>query len=388
MGGVIGCFLSRMLQQAGATDSRPVILNPRSRYCPAAVIYYGATPTPPWPATRPALQWTTSLPLPAPVWTGQPLAPRPGPPPGMTGPRSLTAGPPTSWTQPPPPSSSPRTNYSRAGTGPPPSGRSLTADPACEICSGGPCGPVNHYHISTEHDRLVALHDRKQASFYCQTCRKSHETLSPMRRNVIFTSSTMINFWKNSKWNPPFHIDCEAIVGGTIKDSIRSFKIAYENNPTPINAVICVGINDILKGHSVEDICQDLHVFQSIIYDHSRHYKHTELGLGKNTVGICPLIKPPKCTTLNRVYQPPTLDKSKAIDRVNLQIKNINERFSETVPVYMNVLGIRTDKWGKTSHRLKAWREDQTGRKLHLSPDLKCSAANKMVDYFQKMPKV
>ena len=155
-----------------------------------------------------------------------------------------------------------------------------------------------------------------------------------------------------------------------------------------INAVICVGINDILKGHTVEDIVQDLFSFQNIIYQHSHRYKHLELGIAKNTVGICPIIKPPKCCSLNRSFQAPIVDKSAEIDRVNREIQIINEKAGESVPVFMNVLGIRTDKKGKTNHRLGAWREDDTGRKLHLSSDIKCNAANKMVEYFKRKPKM
>ena len=184
-----GVFLFRMSQQTDAANNRPVSLNPRSRYCPT-VIYYDA---PPWQATGTAPPTPTP---PAPTWPVQPgssgtFPTGTVPPPSRCGPHaSVRPHPPR--TVPPPP---------------------RTSDPNCNICSGGPSGAVNHHHISTEHDRMMALHDRGQAFYYCQVCRARHGTGAPIRRNVIFTSSTMINFWKKDKWNPPFHLDVEAIVG-------------------------------------------------------------------------------------------------------------------------------------------------------------------------------
>ena len=176
-------------------------------------------------------------------------------------------------------------------------------------------------------------------------------------------------------------------MGGTVKKGIKAFNIMYKSNPIPLNAVICLGINDVMKGHSVEDIVQDLAHFQNLIYDHSKRYKHIELGLEQNTVGICPLIKPPKCVSLNRKFQTPSTDRGSDIDRINHEIKNINQRFGETVPVYLNVLGVRTDKKGKPNHRLGDWREDELGQKLHLKSAIKCTAALKILSYLKKKPK-
>ena len=204
---------------------------------------------------------------------------------------------------------------------------------------------------------------------------------------MIFTSYTLINFWKDPKWRSSLHVDVEAIVGGTVKDGIKAFKIMFDTNPIPLNIVICLGINDIMKAHTVVDIVQDLHTFQSLVYEHSKRYKHVELGLEKNTCGICPLIKPPKCVTLSRKFQAPTPDRGADIVAVNSEIKNMNEKFRETVPVFLNVLGIRTNKKDKPNHRNTDWRKDELGKKLHLISSIKCRTAIKILKYFEKQPR-
>ena len=168
---------------------------------------------------------------------------------------------------------------------------------------------------------------------------------------------------------------------------MKAFQILYENNPTPVNVVLCIGINDVLQGKSPDYIIQKLHEFQTLILNHSSKYKHAHLGLEINTVGICPIIRPPKCTALNRNFEAPSLDKKAEIDYINSEIKNMNGKLGCSPPAHLNVLGIRTDRRGKMSHRLNDWREDNVGKKLHLSSDLKCAAAIKIAAWFEKCPK-
>ena len=87
-------------------------------------------------------------------------------------------------------------------------------------------------------------------------------------------------------------------------------------------------------------------------------------------------------------FQTPQVKRKATIDEINSKIKKNNEKGGETVPVYMNLLGVRTNKYCNTSHRFKEWREDDVGHKLHLTSSLKCHAAYKLVDYFGKQPKI
>ena len=162
----------------------------------------------------------------------------------------------------------------------------------------------------------------------------------------------------------------------------------YANNPTPLNVVLALGINNVLKGDSMEKIVEDLHVFQSTVINHSISYKHAILGIDKNTFSICPLIMPPTCVNFNRSYHATPADKTNVIKKVNLEIKNLNDRVGGRVPAYLNLLGTRTDNvTGTTSHRYNQWREDEVGRKLHLTSTLKAQAANKIMDYFSTCPR-
>ena len=160
-------------------------------------------------------------------------------------------------------------------------------DPPCELCSGGPGPEVTHFHVSTEYDRIKAVTSGR-SSYHCKICKVYHNSGTPTTRNVLFASSTLINFWKDTEWVTPVHFDCEAIVGGTVGTGIRAYEILYGSNPTPMNVVIALGIHDILKGCTVHDIVQDLYSFQQIIQNHTKEYKHVELGLEKNSTVVLP----------------------------------------------------------------------------------------------------
>ena len=253
-------------------------------------------------------------------------------------------------------------------------GGAARRDPPCNICSNGWDNQVFHYHFSSEYQRMQALADRR-SYYFCEMCGTSHVTDTPVRRNVIFTSSTLINFWKDSNWFPSTHVDCEVVVGGKVEDGLNCFKIMYSNNPTPLNVVLALGINNVLKGDSMEKIVEDLHVFQSTVINHSISYKHAILGIEKNTFSICPLIMPPTCVNFNRSYHATPADKTNVI-------KNLNDRVGYRVPAYLNLLSTCTDNvTGTTSHRYNQWREDEVGGKLHLTSTLKSQAANKIMDY-------
>ena len=237
--------------------------------------------------------------------------------------------------------------------------------------------------MSTEYDRIQAVTSGR-SRYFCKICDTNHNSGTPTTRNLLVTSSTLINFWKDRQWYTPVHFDCEAIVGGTVGDGIRAFEVLYESNPTPMNVVIAIGINDILKNRSVHDTVQDLYTFTQKIRNHSKRYKHVELGLEGNSVVILPLIRPPKCVKLNREYDPPTPDKSTEINQVNSEIGKINVMGGGRIPVYLNTLGIRNDRNGKPSHRSNEWREDEYSHKLHLISSIKCYAARKISKYFEQ----
>ena len=124
-------------------------------------------------------------------------------------------------------------------------------DPVCVICSTE-TATVRHIHASSEYDRRMAVKAGKN-TFYCISCGRNHETAKPTRRRLLLTSSTLYRFDKAPGWsNNSGHFDVEAIVGGTVNDRHEMFQLMYGPEPEPVDAVLVLGINNVLKNHSTE----------------------------------------------------------------------------------------------------------------------------------------
>ena len=257
-----------------------------------------------------------------------------------------------------------------------------SSDPVCRICSTGN-STVRHVHASSEFDRREAV-AAGRTSFYCISCGRRHDTTKPARRQVLLTSSTLYRFDKAPGWTNTGHFDVEAIVGGTINDGHEVFQLLYGTQPEPVDVVIVLGINNILKNHSTDRVTTDINNLKNTVYKHSVLFNHRALGLRPNTAAACPLILPPRLASFVRPHVVPAdfVDKKDQILTINNIIIRQGRATGEKVPCYMNTLGIRTDKHGKSSHRRGQWREDEWRRKLHLCPELKAYAARRIARYF------
>ena len=152
------------------------------------------------------------------------------------------------------------------------------SDPVCQICSS-PSSTIRHVHVSTEYDRRAAVSAGKR-SFYCISCGREHGTDKPTRRHLLITSSTLYRFDRAPGWsNPSGHFDVEAIVGATVNDGHEVFQHMYGWQQEPVDAVIVLGINNVLKNHSTGRVVSDINNLKNAIYKHSVLHHHKELGL-------------------------------------------------------------------------------------------------------------
>ena len=241
--------------------------------------------------------------------------------------------------------------------------------------------------MSSEFDRREAETAGK-TTFYCISCGRHHDTIKPARRRVLLTSSTLYRFDQSPGWtNTSGHFDVEAIVGGTVNDGDDVFQLLYGSQPEPVDVVIVLGINNILKRHSTSRITSDINILKNAVYKHSVLYNHRALNIRPNTAAACPLILPPRLASFVKPHVIPAdfEDRKDQIRTINDIVIQQGRATGEKVPVYMNTLGIRTDKQGKTSHRRGQWREDEWRRKLHLCPELKALAARKIARYFDDL---
>ena len=118
-------------------------------------------------------------------------------------------------------------------------------------------------------------------TYYCFVCNIDHSVKTPTRRKILFTSSTLINFWKCASFIPSVHFEVEAIVGGKVRDLTKVFKNIFGEKPAPLDAVLCCGINNVGERQSETDTLKKFADFQNTVYEHSTKHKHEDMGLGK-----------------------------------------------------------------------------------------------------------
>ena len=116
---------------------------------------------------------------------------------------------------------------------PPSNPRPGPRDPLCSQCSTDR-EKIYHCHVSTEQDWEKATEEGKQ-TYKCFVCNTDHSALVPPRRKVLFTSSTLINFWKSVDFIASVHFEVEAVVGAKVRDLTKVFRNKFGNKPAPID---------------------------------------------------------------------------------------------------------------------------------------------------------
>ena len=230
-------------------------------------------------------------------------------------------------------------------------------DPPCLKCRVPGSPDVQHYHNSSEFDRELSIKDGID-SFHCFVCGMDHPVKTPNRRKILFTSSTLINFWKVDGFFPAVHFEVEAVVGARVRDLTMVFKKRYWDKEEPMDVVICCGINNVGEKQAESDTLNEFATFQNEIYAHSATHKHIEKGHEKNTVSLLPIIIPSKFASfLSPQNIPPNFDnKLKTIQNLNSAIVDLNRGSGEPTVIWTNTYGIR-NKAKKKSHRWSSWAE-------------------------------
>ena len=154
-------------------------------------------------------------------------------------------------------------------------------DPPCLQCRVPGSPDIKHYHKSNEYDRELAIKDGID-SYHCFVCGMVHPVKTPNRRKVLFTSSTLINFWKVEGFFPCVHFEVEAVVGARVRDLTMVFNKQYSGKQEPMDVVICCGINNVGENQAESAIVEEFKDFQNTIFEHSRTHKHIEKGFEKN----------------------------------------------------------------------------------------------------------
>ena len=151
-----------------------------------------------------------------------------------------------------------------------PSVRYRHGDPGkCDICStrGGPGlrqHSVYHRHASAKEVQRVAACKTDVDSFFCPTCRfmvgsrhvpgKFHNMVDQTRLKIVLSSSTLHNFWLEGYEGDIDHVDWSTSPGATIQTLLHMWRSDYRNEKKPMDVLVIGGLNNILRGETVDKI--------------------------------------------------------------------------------------------------------------------------------------
>ena len=157
------------------------------------------------------------------------------------------------------------------------------------------------YHI-TEMERNRALVSYKHCSnVYCKSCDVIHNTNEFGSRLKVVVGDSLIHRSNESvcgKYRTfpadPTHVDMCTGSGITVKEGNEMWMEFYGQVTVPMDVVAILGINDILRGHHLADITNDIQKFASDVINQGKKF-HPEVD---NTIifarlPLCPKIMGP-----------------------------------------------------------------------------------------------
>jgi hypothetical protein len=236
----------------------------------------------------------------------------------------------------------------------------------CTICSNH-LFSVCHPHISSVAERRAA----EGETYSCCVCRTTHaKEEAAANRRVTLCSSSLHNIWKESNFNPGFHIDFDCIIGGQIHDIHATFLNQYWTETQPMDVVLACGIDNVPTDDSAADI---IFSFKSLV-------KSIQEQNRDNRLVIATLLYAPKYCD---VGVPPSRNMLEKVREVNRWIGDYN-RGATGQQLDLGSHGVDGDPAeGVVVHRYSDWREPSIDRKLHFAAGVKATIATQLVEVFK-----
>ena len=248
---------------------------------------------------------------------------------------------------------------------------------------------ITHKHFSSIKYRLQALID-ENGNYPCTQCRDTPHSFKTGRRYSVLLSSSTLHQWQGARTinrykGDEIHVEQLTIPGATIEDVRHALEAEFKGTYRCIDVLAVVGLNDVMRGRSREQIIADYTRLQNTV-----HELAPQEG-GTNSIAIATMIIPPKIVQRGGGQ----LEKMVGI---NAAIMHMNQEQSQTRPVK---LAPKFHTWGRTGERSYVnqarprmllagtdqirngqWREDEDTRKLHLSDAARLRMGRACVGYF------
>ena len=160
----------------------------------------------------------------------------------------------------------------------------------------------------------------------------------------------------------------------------------------PLDVVLVMGYNDLIKGHAREWMLDCIKCFSNLVFNLGQK-NHPDTP---NTVAIASLMYPPQLAWFNDDGPEPVnyVNQKEKIDWLNAQIHELN--LQNSCPFYprFHTYGVRTstratkDRYGNQHnysvkyHRWEHWRENEKVNMLHLRNDRRFKMGKAVNNYF------
>ena len=262
-----------------------------------------------------------------------------------------------------------------------------------------------HNHFSTKINRLEASYDH-YGQYVCTECASSvHHFVSGIRYPIL-ASSSILNGWTGRR-SPdileqyrglPFHIEMVTIPGAKIEDIKQAVYAEYHYATKPLDILLCAGLNDLLRYHTVQDIIADLRDFKADV----------KAWNASNTFAVCTLPVPPKMSHLRADphYHRNYVGNQDCFAELNDLIPLIISLNAEGPDAEITSRAPKFHTWGIKKetlpfnrestraignlgqHRTGQWRESDSWDQLHLNDQTRLRMGKATVGYFTRMYKI
>ena len=154
---------------------------------------------------------------------------------------------------------------------------------------------IYHRHFSSIRLREMLCVEGTEKSYLCPSCASRHKSYPEERVKIVVSDSTLHQFFAppNNEDKPAYmgdtmHTDYITIPGGCIDDLFNAFRLDQKLLPatTPIDCVLVMGYNDLVKGHSRQFIMDTFEVFSELVLEMGKQSHHAT----PNTLAIASLM--------------------------------------------------------------------------------------------------
>ena len=277
----------------------------------------------------------------------------------------------------------------------------------CSICSEYPSfmvpgdKVVRHRHNSSKFIRMYSA-PLRWSEYNCTTCKTTPHSHKTGVRHPVLVTSSILNNWQGSKKRYPgddIHVDIIGIPGATIKMLHHAFMAEFKNSYRPVDVLLVGGLNDVMRGRSLDKIKRDLTNFKRDVTS----LKRSCGGIVECTFAAATVPYPPKISALPAEQRELETNRFDTLSKMTDFIRELNRnkvdtdhsipRGSYNAPTYHtwgmktvhadpNVYGPRNRMENMIGYRAPQWREEVYEEMVHLDNKSRLRMGRAAIKYF------